>query len=373
MIEELYNIISIFIGGSIFLAFGLCFLFLSPTKSPHLRNYLTARRIMACAYLFFAVSNVAEYFSRSPGDNIQLTQMVTLVIGCSQSFLSTYVFITLINPSFLSQKKTIGGQVSLFLLFVTALFTGYFFCPAERFNVLFAVYLLVYVILLVRLTWMFLANYRRYTFQMDNFFSGEDARHLNWVRVSFFAALAIGVTALLNVLFMSAWGALLFSVVLIVYYITFAVCFLHYPYVFRYVETAITPDERETAAAAPDESETAGSTAAFTALEDRITLWVAGKGFTEEGITVEKLASQLNTNRHYLSSYINSSREQTFRNWINGLRITEAKDLLLQYPEMTVGEIACHVGISDRSNFIRQFRKHTDLSPKIWRKQAAQQ
>lgn len=361
MIEKLYNILSIYIGGSIFFTFGICFLFLTVAKSQSLRNYLKARRIIACAYLFLALGNVVEYFSRSPDDNIQLTQMITLVVGCSQSFLFTYVFITLINPRFLSGKKTIK-PISLFLLFVATLFAVYFLCPAAQFNYLFIFYILIYAFLLLRLTRMFLTNYRRYTFQMDNFYSGEEARHLNWVHVSFFAALAIGVLALLNALFMSAGSALLFSVVILVFYTTFALCFLNYPFVFHYIETAITPGESET----PD------APAAFAALEDRITEWIAGKGYTEEGITVERLAKQFSTNRHYLSSYINSSRKQTFRSWINELRIKEAKGLLLQYPEMTVGEIALRVGISDRSNFIRQFSKQTDLSPQVWRKQAAQ-
>ena len=357
MIDKLYNIIALYIGGSIFFIFGVCLLFLSVAECSRLKNYLRARRIMAAAYLFMALSSAAEDVSRSPDDNIQLIQVITLLVGCSQSFLFTYVFITLINPQFLSGKK-IARLISLFLLFVTALFVGYSICPEEWFNWLFAVYILIYTYLIVRMTMMFITHHRRYIFRMDNFYSGEEARHLNWVRVSFFAALVIGVMALLNVLFMSEWGALLFAVVVIVFYTTFAIHFLNYPLVFRYIETAITPDEDETPVSPP----------AFAVLEDRITCWVASKGFTEEGITVERLAKLLRTNRRYLSAHINSSRKQTFRNWIGELRINEAKNLLLSNPEMTVGEIAMRVGISDRGNFIRQFSKQTDLSPQVWRK-----
>ncbi|MDR2423099.1 MAG: hypothetical protein LBD59_00050 [Prevotellaceae bacterium] len=234
MIEEFYNIISIYFGGSVFFTFGVSLLFLSVSECSQLRNYLTARRIMAAAYLFLAASNVAEYFSRSPDDNIQLTQIITLLIGCSQSFLFTYVFITLINPRFLSGKK-ITWIVSLFLLLVAALFVIYALCPPEWFKALFAVYILIYVYLIIRISLMFMAHYRRYIFRMDNFYSGDEARHLNWVRVSFFAALAIGVMALLNAMFMTAWGALLFSVILIVFYIVFAIRFLNYPFVFHYI------------------------------------------------------------------------------------------------------------------------------------------
>jgi AraC-like DNA-binding protein len=372
--NELYDIISIFIGGSVSLCFGVCFLCLSVAENPGLRGYLTARRIMAYAYLFFAAANVAEYLSRSPGDNTQLTQMVTLVIGCSQSFLFTYVFITLINPQFLSGRKIIG-EVSLFLLFVAALFGFYFLCPAERFNALFAVYVLFYAFLLIRFTRMFLANYRRYRTQMDNFYSGEEAEHLRWVQVSFFAALVIGVLALLSALFMSAWGALLFSVVLIAFYITFAVRFLNYPLVFRYIERAMDSEpaeeillpaldepiaDNEATATSPDHL-------AFVALEERLEQWVADKRFTEKGITIDTLAVCLCTNHKYLSIYINTRKKQTFREWINRLRIEEARRLMQQYPNMTVNDIALCTGFSDKSNFSRQFKKQTNLSPTDWK------
>jgi AraC-like DNA-binding protein len=367
--SHLYDIISIFIGGSVFFAFGICLLFLSVAETPLLRSYLTARRIVACAYLFLAVSNVAEYLSRSPEDNIQLTQMVTLVIGCSQSFLFTYVFISLINPRFLSGRK-MKGKVSLFLLFVAALFAGYFLCPAEWSNVLFVAYVLIYAFLIIRFTRMFLTNYRCYTFQMDNYYAGEEARHLRWVRISFFAALAIGVLALLNALFMSELGALLFSVVLIVFYITFAVRFLNYPFEFRYIEQVINNESEEEIDLSSLQEPIADNSievSPFSALEEQIEQWVAGKRFTETDITVDTLATCLCTNKKYLSIYINTRKKQTFREWINQLRMEEAKNLLRQYPDKTINEIARLTGFSDKSNFIRQFRKQTNQSPTDWK------
>ncbi|MDR1939047.1 MAG: helix-turn-helix domain-containing protein [Tannerellaceae bacterium] len=372
--NDLYNIISIFIGGSVVLCFGVCFLFLMVKESPLLHSYLAARRVMACAYLFLAAANVAEYLSRSPADNTQLTQMVTLVIGCSQSFLFTYVFITLINPPFLSGRKIIG-EVSLFLLFVAALFAFYFLCPAAWFHALFTVYVVFYAFLLIRFTRMFLANYRRYRIRMDNYYAGEEARHLRWVQVSFFAALAIGVMALLSALFMSTLGALLFSVVLIAFYVTFAIRFLNYPFVFHYIERTMDSEPAEEILLPAFDEPVAGNAAAatspdpfaFATLDERIEQWIAGKRFTEKGVTINTLATYLYTNHKYLSVYINTRKKQTFREWINQLRIEEAQTLLRQYPGMTMNEIAQRTGFSDKSNFSHQFKKQTNLSPTAWR------
>ncbi|MDR1130082.1 MAG: helix-turn-helix domain-containing protein, partial [Prevotellaceae bacterium] len=54
--------------------------------------------------------------------------------------------------------------------------------------------------------------------------------------------------------------------------------------------------------------------------------------------------------------------------WINELRIGEAKKLLLQHPEMTVNEVAHCSGFSDRSHFLRLFRKHAGVSTTEWKK-----
>jgi AraC-like DNA-binding protein len=329
---------------------------------------------MACAYLFFAFANAAEYLSRSPDDNIQLTQMVTLVIGCSQSFLFTYVFITLINPTFLSKRKIIG-KISLFLLFVVSLFVFYFLCPATWFNALFTVYVLFYVFLLIRFTRMFLANYRRYRLQMDNYYSGDEAKHLQWVRISFFAALIIGILALLSALFMSTLGALLFSVALLVFYITFAVRFLNYPFVFSYIERTMDSEFQEEISLPTSENPvedncpttTFPDPLVFAVLEERLEQWIADKRFSEKSITIDTLASCLCTNHKYLSVYINTRKKQTFRAWINRLRIDEAQRLLRQHPNMTIDEIAQQTGFSNKSNFIRQFRKQTNLSPTEWK------
>jgi YesN/AraC family two-component response regulator len=107
----------------------------------------------------------------------------------------------------------------------------------------------------------------------------------------------------------------------------------------------------------------------FVLLEKRIELWVAGKGFTEPGITIDILAAKLITNHKYLSTHINTCKKQTFRRWINELRIEEAKIILLQEPETALTEIADRTGYSDKSHFLRQFKEQTGVSSTEWRKQ----
>jgi AraC-like DNA-binding protein len=109
--------------------------------------------------------------------------------------------------------------------------------------------------------------------------------------------------------------------------------------------------------------------AAFASIETRITQRISGKGFTQQGITLDKLAAGLCTNRCYLSAYLNNYKKQTFSRWIGRLRIEEAEQLLLQYPDMNIQEIAQLAGFSHRSHFTHQFTKQTGLSPKFRKQQ----
>jgi AraC-like DNA-binding protein len=195
---------------------------------------------------------------------------------------------------------------------------------------------------------------------MDNYYSDDEAGRLHWVAVSFFASLAVGVTALLSVMSMSTLVVLIFSVVSDIFYTFFAVRLINYAHHFQFIERAMDDG-------APDSDSKFISSDAFILLEKRIEEWIADKGFTQQGITIDLLSVRLATNRSYLSRYANTCKKQTFREWINALRIEESQRLLQQYPEMPLTEIASQVGFSDKSNFIRRFIRHANVSPGVWR------
>jgi AraC-like DNA-binding protein len=202
---------------------------------------------------------------------------------------------------------------------------------------------------------------------MDNYFSGSEAGRLSWVAFSFYAALAVGVLALLPALCMSDFSALLFTIVPVWFFYTFfGIRFLNYAFLFHSFETAVEHEPPAAGAPTANGPATAGI-AAHASLEIKLEKWVSGKQFIRQGITIDMLAAELYTNRNYLSSYINKHCKQTFREWINELRIEEAKKMLLQQPRLSIQEIALHTGFANKSNFGRQFLKQTGLTPKKWR------
>ncbi|MFU0828336.1 MAG: Bifunctional transcriptional activator/DNA repair enzyme AdaA [Lachnoclostridium sp.] len=82
-----------------------------------------------------------------------------------------------------------------------------------------------------------------------------------------------------------------------------------------------------------------------------------------EEITVDDMAKMCNVSYSYFSRFFKKVMKQTFVDYLNYIRITEAKKLLLT-TKMNVTEVALNVGYSNTSYFIRQFKRYNKLSPK---------
>jgi AraC-like DNA-binding protein/type IV secretory pathway TrbD component len=366
--NELYNILSIFLSSGWLLAFGLVLLFVARADSPMLGNYRKARNMMAAAYIFFACLNLSEYVFSGSESNIPLLRTITLAIAASQAFLFTFAMFALLEVRF-PGWRSILQEAALAIALIAAVFIVYTACPESCFKVAFWILTGAYALLLVRYSILFLRNYRRFRRRMDNFYSDNEAGRLRWVAWSFFAALAVGVGALLTTVFMSTAVALVFTAVFDIFYAFFAIRFIGYTHRFHTIEAALenSPPE-EIAEQQTVEATTAVKTSGnFDLLERRIGEWIADKGYVEKGLTINSLVPKLYTNRDYLSTYINTSRGKTFREWVNELRIDEAKRLLTEYPDMTVGEISEKVGFVNKSHFGRTFLALTKSTPQVWR------
>lgn len=103
-------------------------------------------------------------------------------------------------------------------------------------------------------------------------------------------------------------------------------------------------------------------------LDDIIKHWQESeaKFYLMPGITLQRVASQMNIPQRELSSYLNNSQKMNFNSWINSLRIQEVKRLLVQ-DELTLEEIATKCGFSDRSQLIRVFKKMEGCTPSKFR------
>ena len=98
--------------------------------------------------------------------------------------------------------------------------------------------------------------------------------------------------------------------------------------------------------------------------------WVKEKRFRAYDKTREEIAKELNTSKEMLHMFFATRMNVDFKTWRTRLRIEEAKTLLLDNPEMSINIVDERSGLSDRSNFHRQFTKIVGCSPKQWRESA---
>lgn len=95
--------------------------------------------------------------------------------------------------------------------------------------------------------------------------------------------------------------------------------------------------------------------------------WIERKGYKQGNITIKTVCIELCTNRTYLSSYINSTYNCSFKVWIRNLRIEEAKRLLYSDKNYSIQDIAHITGFSSQTSFIHVFRNTEGLPPATWK------
>lgn len=78
------------------------------------------------------------------------------------------------------------------------------------------------------------------------------------------------------------------------------------------------------------------------------------------------LRQALPLNRSYLSQLINSAYGCSFYQWVNGLRIKEAKRMMTEQPDLKLQEVSDRCGFSSRQAFTRSFHRETGQTPTEW-------
>ena len=97
------------------------------------------------------------------------------------------------------------------------------------------------------------------------------------------------------------------------------------------------------------------------------------KTFLNPNISLEKLANTLNASKHHVSQVINEHLGASFFEYVNQLRIEEAKRLLAETTrsDLHVIEAAYMVGFNNKVSFNTAFKKATGMTPTEYRRNHA--
>lgn len=218
-----------------------------------------------------------------------------------------------------------------------------------------------------RLAYRLIRTYRQAVRVVDNFYSDHIAAYIRWLSIFTYWAVIYGVgCGLLTFLperyiFLWILSSIPFYIYLFCSYMNYL---LFYEQIERILETEMnpTPSPNKT-------TEEATLPLCYVTIAKNLTGWIGSNGFTRPGFTIEELSEIVGTNRTYLANYIKTTYHVSFREWVAGLRIEYAKQLLTEHPEKTVAEISETSGFLSLSYFTKIFTEKENCSPARWRKQ----
>lgn len=95
--------------------------------------------------------------------------------------------------------------------------------------------------------------------------------------------------------------------------------------------------------------------------------WLKEKRYLEGDMNMSKVAEQLGVSAGDLSYFCHDKLKVNFLSWRKELRIFEAKKIIRTNPELPMYIVSSRVGISNRSNFRKQFLEVTGITPTQWR------
>lgn len=90
------------------------------------------------------------------------------------------------------------------------------------------------------------------------------------------------------------------------------------------------------------------------------------KPYLNPDFQLTDLRHVLPLNRSYLSRFINTEYGCSFYQWVNRLRIEEAKRLMTEQSDLKIQDIADRCGFSSRQAFYRTFLRETGQTPSEW-------
>ncbi|MDN3593956.1 helix-turn-helix domain-containing protein [Zunongwangia endophytica] len=105
-------------------------------------------------------------------------------------------------------------------------------------------------------------------------------------------------------------------------------------------------------------------------IENLISYMETEKPYLNPSLSLRNLADQMGMNSRELSIIINQKLNQHFFDFVNGYRIKEAMNILVDptKKDETVLEILYEVGFNSKSSFNTAFKKHTGKTPTEYRK-----
>ena len=355
------------------LFFGFYFLFAKTPEKKIFKNYLRSRQIMGIAMLLLSANYSVHFFFGirfKNADSAILMNMSTYFL-CYSLFSSALIMLL---DRFYITKRRVWTHIILWIIFSTLSGVVLFLLPSgimQKFSLFaLAVWLVVFGVVLARRV---IIAYRRAIRIFNETQADDIGAYIEWLSIFTYWALIFGVGCGL-LTFLPDEYVFIWILSSIPFYSYLFYSYQNYLLFYEQVENAFEQDiqseeelltNSETELEIVSEKEVPRS---YTEFIERVGNWIKTDGYVQQGLTIKELSEILHTNRTYLSAYIKTTYKMTFREWITGLRLEYAKNILKEHPEINIQKLAESSGFLSRSNFIKSFTEKEGCTPGKWKK-----
>lgn len=153
---------------------------------------------------------------------------------------------------------------------------------------------------------------------------------------------------------------LLLAVAMVFATMLFSLSYIGYTKEFTYLEFSEETEDDAYQETPPEPDEVLGRKIDALMAEEKI--------YLEKGLKITDMASRIGSCRTYVSQYINRVKGEPFSDYINRLRIEEAKEWIRKNSEAKNAAVAEATGFTSEQSFYKNFKKFTGMTPAEWKK-----
>ncbi len=353
---ELFYHYTVLAGAVVTAVLAICLWLVRTPDSGFFSTYKRATGMLAVGYAVFSIG-IASFIVFPVRDRFpDLCPALNLTYYFGAMFLFGYSFISLLNPHYMNRERsarfgaTYAGYVaSLWILMLSF--------PEWRLIIV-SVYGLWFLAETAILVKVFFESYRRLKHHLDNDYADTTTTFIHWLNTSAWLVIVCGVLCGVCAFCPSVFNTFLMLAGILVFVYIY-ISWQNYAFHLKPIQlVAENPVEESEALPEEDAPEFA----------ERIQKWIERRGYAGSRITLALLAQEIGTNRSYLSSYINQTYGSCFSDWINGLRLGYARQLMAESPSITLAEAAHLSGFSSISYFSRLFKQAYGMPPSEYRR-----
>ncbi|MGL5683319.1 MAG: helix-turn-helix domain-containing protein [Marinifilaceae bacterium] len=369
MLENNYSNIQFFVW--VFLIPLATYLLLGKISSKDtFTTYKKSRRSAGIALFIYCLQFYIQWKYNVRDNHPLIASALNITFFYLTAVLLSFSFNSLLNKSFWNKQRIIT-HFSLCFAVAAIVWCSIFLGTisiAKYTVMLAAVWLYTYV---SYVSWLFIGAYKDSVEKIQNYYSDHEEFLIRWMSKCVFLAILMGILSPI-LAFAPKWIITLYLISSIPFFFYIFCSFVDYTAVCELVDNAIKIDKQQSFN--NDEfceniSSNLDKHNQNKELEEKIQLWINAKGYYQSKINMGDLAKLFDTNRSYLSNYINLKYSCTFYKWIAALRIQAAKEILLNEYSCSTAQIADRLGFSSSSHFIKIFTEQEQISPIKWKEE----